>query len=118
MMHEMRSWIVILARLWGSYVQVDHESKRLEVAPLWGQGCTKTEESQSLTFPDLPGYISCGYSTEEATNMAHEALHLFLDDISESEIPCPSKEEQISLDSNPKTFPITVLIVTKNLFSS
>ncbi|MFB5192358.1 type II toxin-antitoxin system HicB family antitoxin [Alicyclobacillus fastidiosus] len=69
---------------------------------------TYEDEGITITFPDLPGCISCGYSTDEAINMAHEALHLYLDDMKETEIPRPSKEEQIVLDSNQKTFPITV----------
>lgn len=41
----------------------------------------------TVSFPDLPGCISCGYSTEEAIRMAEEALSLYLEDMVEEKVP-------------------------------
>jgi predicted RNase H-like HicB family nuclease len=50
------------------------------------------EDGITVTFPDLPGCITCGYSDEEALTMAKEAsaLHLFGMEEDGEEIPTPS----------------------------
>ncbi|WP_338556937.1 type II toxin-antitoxin system HicB family antitoxin [Paenibacillus sp. KS-LC4] len=55
------------------------------------------EDGITITFPDLPGCISCGYSTVEALQMAKEALELYLEDIKKEDIPQSTilKEEML-----------------------
>ncbi|MDQ0192060.1 type II toxin-antitoxin system HicB family antitoxin [Paenibacillus wynnii] len=45
------------------------------------------EDGITVTFPDLPGCITCGYSLDEAKQMAKEALMLYLEDMIEDTIP-------------------------------
>lgn len=54
----------------------------------------------SVEFPDLQGCFSCGDSTEEAINMAKEALALHLYGVEEDNeiIPTPSPIEKINID--------------------
>lgn len=59
------------------------------------------EDGISISFPDLPGCISCGYSIEEAIQMAKEALQLYLEDMSEKDIPQPSNKDFIESDIKP-----------------
>ncbi|MDQ0724909.1 putative RNase H-like HicB family nuclease [Paenibacillus sp. W4I10] len=47
------------------------------------------EDGINVTFPDLPGCITCGDSVEEALLMAKEALELFLDGEPVEDIPPP-----------------------------
>lgn len=63
---------------------------------------TYEDDGITITFHDLPGCISCGYSTDEA-------LHLYLDDMSEADIPNPSPATKIVMEGdNQKLFKITV----------
>jgi predicted RNase H-like HicB family nuclease len=39
----------------------------------------------AVTFPDLPGCVTVGYSREDAIEMAKEALDMWLDDEGEEE---------------------------------
>ncbi|WP_342549367.1 type II toxin-antitoxin system HicB family antitoxin [Paenibacillus sp. FSL P2-0089] len=48
------------------------------------------DDGITVTFPELPGYITCGHNTEEATQMAKEALVLYLEDMPEKNIPKPT----------------------------
>lgn len=59
------------------------------------------EDGISISFPDLPGCISCGYSTEEAIQMAKEALQLYLEDMNQKDIPLPSNKDNIGNDIKP-----------------
>ncbi|EJW16722.1 type II toxin-antitoxin system HicB family antitoxin [Paenibacillus alvei] len=45
------------------------------------------DDGINVTFPDLPGCITCGYTTEEASLKAKEAVMLYLEDMSEENIP-------------------------------
>ncbi|GAS83414.1 type II toxin-antitoxin system HicB family antitoxin [Paenibacillus amylolyticus] len=47
------------------------------------------EDGINVTFPDLPGCITCGDSVDEALLMAKEALELFLDGEPVEDIPPP-----------------------------
>ena len=62
-----------------------------------------------ISFPDLPGCLSCAWSDDEAKRMAKEALELYIDDIPLYSLPTPSSAEQIILEDNQKIFLITVL---------
>lgn len=57
----------------------------------------------TITFPDLPGCISCADTFDEAYDMAKEAMELYLEDYVEDlfkSAPKPSKLQDIKLDSN------------------
>lgn len=69
-----------------------------------------SDDGITVTFPDLPGCITCGESIEEAIQMAREALELFLEDIREEEMPIPSMADDLHLDEWEKT----VLIETRD----
>lgn len=62
------------------------------------------EDGYTVTFPDLPGCITCGDDMEEAYMMAKEALELHLYGMEEDgdEIPVPSKPIDIKLDDKNK----------------
>jgi len=65
----------------------------------------------SISFPDLPGCFSCGYSTEEAIQMAKESLELYLSGMKEEEIPSPSNLREIKVVSpNQKVFSVQIEI--------
>jgi predicted RNase H-like HicB family nuclease len=75
---------------------------------------TYDEDGISVYFPDLPGCITCGYSTDEAIQMAKEALELYLDDIKIEDLPKCSEINQIQITgSNQKIFPIEVKLSIK-----
>ncbi|MGI6588448.1 MAG: type II toxin-antitoxin system HicB family antitoxin [Peptococcia bacterium] len=61
----------------------------------------KDEDGYSVTFPDLPGCITCGDNLEDAYLMAKDALELHLYGMEEDndKIPSPSKPENISVNS-------------------
>lgn len=64
----------------------------------------------TVTFPDLPGCITCGNNEEEALKNAKEcmALHLFGMEEDNDLIPEPTKIE--ALDKNQKVFDIEILM--------
>lgn len=64
----------------------------------------------TVTFPDLPGCITCGNKEEEALKNAKEcmALHLFGMEEDNDLIPEPTKIE--ALDKNQKVFDIEILM--------
>ncbi len=51
------------------------------------------ESGYNVTFPDLPGCVTCGDTYEEAIEMAKEALDLWLEVMRDDkiEIPRPSR---------------------------
>ena len=66
---------------------------------------TYDDDGITITFPDLPGCITCAYNTEEACKMAKEALGLHLygletDEEIEGEplIPLPSDVKDLELE--------------------
>lgn len=66
---------------------------------------TKSEDDNDIIgvyFPDLPGCISCGDNTENAVEMAKEALslHLYGMESDGDEIPVPSEISKIEFDKN------------------
>lgn len=72
------------------------------------------EDGITITFPDLPGCISCGDNDEEALHMAKEVLGLWMLDIEEEfeKIPQPSNLNDIHIDDNKKTVLIEVWMPT------
>lgn len=67
------------------------------------------DDGISIYFPDLPGCISCGYTSEEAMRMAKDALELYLEGIPENMLPMPSKLNEIKTNSpNERVIPIKV----------
>ena len=68
------------------------------------------EDGINVTFPDLPGCITCGYTTEEAIKMAKEALELYLDDVTKDGIPNATEVDPSTLRPSEKLFLIEVLL--------
>jgi len=66
----------------------------------------------SVEFPDLPGCLTCGDTTEEALLMAKEALelHLYGMESDNNEIPSPSDLININLESNERIIFIEVFM--------
>ncbi|WP_339236687.1 type II toxin-antitoxin system HicB family antitoxin [Paenibacillus sp. FSL R5-0517] len=62
------------------------------------------EDGINVTFPDLPGCITCGNSVEEALFMAKEALELFLDGEPFEDIPPPQSTMPELLNSKDKAY--------------
>lgn len=60
------------------------------------------DDGISIEFPDLPGCFSCAASTDEAMNMAKEALSLHLYGMEEDNdtIPEPSTIDKFNLSKN------------------
>lgn len=60
------------------------------------------DDGISVEFPDFPGCLTCGETTEEAIKMAKEALGLHIYDYEENSetIPNPTNIENIKLESN------------------
>lgn len=69
------------------------------------------EDGISVEFPDLPGCLTCGDSTEEAISRAKEALGLHLYSIEEDNelIPEPTDIKQLQLDTG--QIPILIEVV-------
>jgi predicted RNase H-like HicB family nuclease len=68
------------------------------------------DDGISVTFPDLPGCITCGHTDEEAVKMAEEALglHLWGMESDDDTIPEPSRGDNISLEPNERIFLVDV----------
>ena len=62
------------------------------------------EDGISISFPDLPGCISCANTDEEALYMAKDALGLFIASCEEDgdELPPPTLLNNIKLQDNQK----------------
>jgi predicted RNase H-like HicB family nuclease len=56
------------------------------------------DDGITINFPDIPGCISCGFTTEEADFMAREALKLYIEGMEEIQIPKPSSKDQIEIE--------------------
>lgn len=69
----------------------------------------------SISFPDLPGCVSCAKDDEEALYMAKDALGLYIVCAEEDgeELPIPTKLQKITLNQNQK---ITLVEVNMPLF--
>lgn len=64
---------------------------------------SQDDDGITITFPDLPGCISCADTFEEAYEMAKEAMELFLEDYVKEmfkNAPKPSELKSISLKEN------------------
>ncbi|MFL0375979.1 type II toxin-antitoxin system HicB family antitoxin [Paenibacillus amylolyticus] len=68
------------------------------------------EDGINVTFPDLPGCITCGDSVEEALLMAKEALELFLDGEPVENLPPPQSIMSELLNSKDKAYLIEASI--------
>jgi predicted RNase H-like HicB family nuclease len=66
------------------------------------------DDGITVTFPDLPGCITCGNSTEEAIQMAKEALMLYLEDVSEENVPVSTQISHSALKSSEKVYLIEI----------
>lgn len=61
------------------------------------------DDGITITFPDLPGCISCAATFEEAYDMAKEAMELYLEDYIKDlfeSAPLPSKLQDIKTKEN------------------
>ena len=60
------------------------------------------DDGISISFPDLPGRLSCADSEEEGVRMAEDALGLYLFGLEEDgeEIPAPTRIQDIRLETN------------------
>ena len=66
----------------------------------------------SVEFPDLPGCITCGGTTDEAMNMAKEALELYLYCLEKDgePVPEPAVLTDVSLKDNEQLIMINVFL--------
>ena len=64
----------------------------------------------SVSFPDLPGCLTCGDTDEEAVCMAEEAagLHIWSMERDGDEIPVPTSGNDIDLKPNERIFLVEV----------
>lgn len=67
-----------------------------------------------ISFPDLPGCLSCAFSYSQALEFAKEALDLYLDDTEIDKLCKPSKLSSFSLTQNQKAELITIEMKVKN----
>lgn len=60
------------------------------------------DDGISVEFPDLPGCLTCGYTTEEAIKMSKEALalHIFGMEEDNENIPDATPVNKLKLDTN------------------
>ena len=70
------------------------------------------DDGISVEFPDLPGCLTCGDTTEEALLMAKEALELHLYSLEQDSdaIPAPSELINIKLKSNEQLILIDIFM--------
>ncbi|WP_025681721.1 type II toxin-antitoxin system HicB family antitoxin [Paenibacillus massiliensis] len=66
------------------------------------------DDGISVTFPDLPGCITCGYTKDEAVQMAKEALMLYLEDMIEENIPQATQIKNSVLKPSEQAFLIEI----------
>lgn len=68
------------------------------------------EDGISVSFPDLPGCLTCGESDEEAIRMSEEVLGLHLHGMEEDGDPIsePSRGDKIRLEPNERIFLVDV----------
>ena len=68
------------------------------------------EDGISISFPDLPGCLSCADTTKEAIKNAEEVLGLVLYDMEQEKIkiPNPTPLEKIKCKNNQKTTLINI----------
>ena len=68
------------------------------------------EDGISISFPDLPGCLSCSNTTDEAIKDAEEVLGLFLYNMEKDQeyIPEPTPLEKIQCEPNQKAVLIKI----------
>lgn len=66
----------------------------------------------SVTWPDLPGCVTCGDTQEEALRNAREALggHLYYMEEDGDEIPSPSELSAVELEENDRAVLVDVFM--------
>lgn len=62
----------------------------------------------TITFPDFPECISCGYSRSEAMEMAKEALELCMEGYEGDMKPIPTPASEILVKEHQEIVPITI----------
>ena len=64
------------------------------------------DDGIAISFPDLPGCLTCAVTDEEAIQMAEEAmgLHLWGMEQDDDLIPEPTRGDKIPLESNERIF--------------
>ncbi len=67
-----------------------------------------------VSFPDLPGCFSCGNNYETAVEMARDALGLYIDDLSNKQLPTATPLSLINLQKNQQAIKITVEVEVVN----
>ena len=68
----------------------------------------------NISFPDLPGCLSCAFSENQAVPMAEEALSLWLSGMEYGELPPPSPVDLFTCRANESAHEIAVSVRVKN----
>lgn len=68
----------------------------------------------NISFPDLPGCLSCAFSENQAVPMAEEALSLWLSGMEYGELPPPGPADAIVCRANESAHEIAVSVRVKN----
>lgn len=56
----------------------------------------------SVEFPDIPGCVTCGETLDEAVDHAHEALSVFVEELTQRNEPLPEPTAKKLLLSKPE----------------
>lgn len=77
------------------------------------------DDGIDIWFPDLPQCLSCAFDEEQAIMMATEVLELGLHGTKLEDVPSPTNDNDIRLESNQKKVRIDVELEIKSgkLFS-
>lgn len=68
----------------------------------------KEYDEINISFPDLPGCLSCAFNEKDAFKMAKEALRLYLDGEKYDELPIVNNYQNIKLSNKQKIYLISV----------
>lgn len=68
----------------------------------------------NISFPDLPGCLSCAFSQKQAIPLAEEALSLWLSGMEYSELPPPSPADLFTCRANESVHEIAVSVRVKD----
>ena len=68
----------------------------------------------NISFPDLPGCLSCAFSENQAVPMAEEALSLWLSGMEYGELPPPSPVDLFTCRANESAHEIAVSVRVKD----
>lgn len=73
------------------------------------------KDAINISFPGLPGCLSCAFSVEQAIKYAHEALSLYLHGMDISNLPKMLNLSDLpKCGSNTTVYAITVTMYVKN----